>query len=292
MNRLKFTDNADFDALKQELRTAPSIFISYGWDSREHKEWVADLADVLTRRGFYVVLDQHFDLEDETCPPFAKPHMAAAQILALGLACKAVIIVLSQRYMETCLLGKTGLDDRNCIYPSFVIPKAIGSSDHASALSSIFGLWKAMSDSGVHDGVSFSELKGRPACKQYLDSLPSSVRPFSDGWGGIDEFYNVILGRGRRGVSCILRTGNHFIPYFPTWDWRNCQDLEADLDRSLSPSNDNDRMLADSSLGAWQQAEAVLIVRPSDNGGKVLSAMVSPACDWEVYLSSGAAVIP
>lgn len=35
------------------------VFISYSWDSDQHKDWVADLADMLTESGYYVLLDQY-----------------------------------------------------------------------------------------------------------------------------------------------------------------------------------------------------------------------------------------
>ena len=35
------------------------VFISYSWDSDQHKDWVADLADKLTENGYYVLLDQY-----------------------------------------------------------------------------------------------------------------------------------------------------------------------------------------------------------------------------------------
>lgn len=35
------------------------VFISYSWDSEQHKNWVADLADKLTDSGYYVLLDQY-----------------------------------------------------------------------------------------------------------------------------------------------------------------------------------------------------------------------------------------
>lgn len=35
------------------------VFISYSWDSDQHKEWVADLADKLTESGYYVLFDQY-----------------------------------------------------------------------------------------------------------------------------------------------------------------------------------------------------------------------------------------
>ena len=30
------------------------VFISYSWDNEPHKEWVKNLADLLTRNGIYV----------------------------------------------------------------------------------------------------------------------------------------------------------------------------------------------------------------------------------------------
>lgn len=35
------------------------VFISYSWDTPEHKNWVGDLADKLSENGFYVLLDQY-----------------------------------------------------------------------------------------------------------------------------------------------------------------------------------------------------------------------------------------
>ncbi|MFC1555220.1 TIR domain-containing protein [candidate division KSB1 bacterium] len=43
----------------------PRIFISYRWESAEHKEWVKKLADYLENRGFYVYLDQNEKYNEE-----------------------------------------------------------------------------------------------------------------------------------------------------------------------------------------------------------------------------------
>lgn len=60
--------NSD-DSIGQELRKLqdsilgeiPSdrkvVFISYSWDSKEHQEWVGQLADDLTKHGIYVLFD-------------------------------------------------------------------------------------------------------------------------------------------------------------------------------------------------------------------------------------------
>lgn len=37
---------------------APTLFISYSWDSEDHKKWVKDLSDRLTDRGIHTILDQ------------------------------------------------------------------------------------------------------------------------------------------------------------------------------------------------------------------------------------------
>lgn len=44
------------------MPTTMTIFISYSWDSEEHKKWVLDLANKLTDNGVYVLLDR-FDLK-------------------------------------------------------------------------------------------------------------------------------------------------------------------------------------------------------------------------------------
>lgn len=47
----------NMEELKEELRT---VFISYSWDSEEHKNWVLNLADKLTKEGgVYVLLDRY-----------------------------------------------------------------------------------------------------------------------------------------------------------------------------------------------------------------------------------------
>lgn len=41
-----------------ELASRPTVFISYSWDSREHKGWVLDFSKRLARDGIRVVMDQ------------------------------------------------------------------------------------------------------------------------------------------------------------------------------------------------------------------------------------------
>ena len=45
----------------------PVVFISYSWDSEDHQDWVAKLAEDLTDAGIYVLFDQY--VEDGTILP-------------------------------------------------------------------------------------------------------------------------------------------------------------------------------------------------------------------------------
>ncbi|RHK51047.1 TIR domain-containing protein [Leyella stercorea] len=47
----------------------PVVFISYSWDSPEHKVWVAKFADDLTSKGIYVLFDDYLD-SGTTLPMF------------------------------------------------------------------------------------------------------------------------------------------------------------------------------------------------------------------------------
>jgi len=43
----------------QSEEISPLVFISYSWDSAEHKQWVLKLADLLILNGVDVLLDQY-----------------------------------------------------------------------------------------------------------------------------------------------------------------------------------------------------------------------------------------
>ena len=83
----------------------PVVFISYSWDSDSHKEWVARLADDLTKSGIYVLLDQY--LEDGTMLP-------AFMDLGIERADK-VIIVGTEYYKQKSCYPDTGAAFEGCI---------------------------------------------------------------------------------------------------------------------------------------------------------------------------------
>lgn len=54
-------ENMKIEKLKEETinEKVSTVFISYSWDSEEHKKWVLDFADSLMKEGVYVILDQY-----------------------------------------------------------------------------------------------------------------------------------------------------------------------------------------------------------------------------------------
>lgn len=76
------------------------IFISYSWDSDEHKDWVLNLADMLVKNGIFVFLDR-WDLS-------AGKNMTFFMENSIGQADK-VIIVLTENYKTKTEKRKGGV---------------------------------------------------------------------------------------------------------------------------------------------------------------------------------------
>jgi hypothetical protein len=61
----------------------PSVFISYSWDSDEHKTWVRELAERLVSNGVHVTLDQ-WDLQPgDSLTQFMEAQIAACDFVAV-----------------------------------------------------------------------------------------------------------------------------------------------------------------------------------------------------------------
>ncbi|MBP8238879.1 MAG: TIR domain-containing protein [Saprospiraceae bacterium] len=69
--------------------TVPEVFISYSWDSPEHKEWVRRLADRLISRGVNVVIDAYDCLPGANFIHFMEQAPTQAD---------RVLIILTQKY--------------------------------------------------------------------------------------------------------------------------------------------------------------------------------------------------
>ena len=78
----------------------PVVFISYSWDSEEHKDWVAKLADDMSvKHGIHVLLDQY--VPDGTMLPI---------FMELGLErADRVLVVGTKVYKEKSLSTNTGV---------------------------------------------------------------------------------------------------------------------------------------------------------------------------------------
>ena len=72
-----------------------SVFISYGWDNDANKKWVRTIAQQLQDNNYQVIFDQWTKAD-------------AGEIAFLGIACRNIIMVVTDRFMESSLMG---LDD-------------------------------------------------------------------------------------------------------------------------------------------------------------------------------------
>lgn len=86
----------------------PVVFISYSWDSEDHKEWVAKLAKDLCENGIYVLLDQY--LEDGTMLPL---------FMEYGIErADRIIVVGTESYKAKGRAIGTGASFEDCIISS------------------------------------------------------------------------------------------------------------------------------------------------------------------------------
>jgi len=77
----------------------PSVFISYSWDSPEHKKWVADIAKKLRENGVNAILDQ-WDIPPGTdIPSFVEKAIASSDF---------ILVVYSETYNERFAGRKEG----------------------------------------------------------------------------------------------------------------------------------------------------------------------------------------
>ena len=86
----------------------PVVFISYSWDSKEHKEWVAKLADDLTSKGIYVLFDEYLE-GGTTLPLFMEYGISRAdKVLVIGTTnykVKSISISTGVAFEDTIIRG-------------------------------------------------------------------------------------------------------------------------------------------------------------------------------------------
>ncbi|HTF05558.1 MAG TPA: tetratricopeptide repeat protein, partial [Bacteroidia bacterium] len=68
---------------------SPIVFISYSWDTEEHKQWVLNLADRMSANGIDVILDSYYLRPGKNVPHFVEDSIAKAH---------KVIIIFTPNY--------------------------------------------------------------------------------------------------------------------------------------------------------------------------------------------------
>lgn len=76
------------------------VFITYSWDTAEHKEWVRKLADKLIDNGVAVLLDQYDILPGESFTHFMESAIAKSD---------KVLVILTPNYKEKSMERKGGV---------------------------------------------------------------------------------------------------------------------------------------------------------------------------------------
>lgn len=78
----------------------PSVFISYSWESDEHKQWVRSLAERLTQNGVNVRLDQWHIVPGQSLTQFMEAEVHA---------CEFVLIICTKEYCRKALARAGGV---------------------------------------------------------------------------------------------------------------------------------------------------------------------------------------
>lgn len=86
----------------------PSCFISYRWESPNHKAWVQQLASDMRKRGYDVFLDQ--DLQKESDNPIPVPELISHMV-----RCNRFLFVLTEGYLR-----RIEADERGAIRDGWV----------------------------------------------------------------------------------------------------------------------------------------------------------------------------
>lgn len=105
---VEYSDNSSNSINTQVLGDIPPghpvVFISYSWDSDEHKKWVLKLANDLTTNGIYVLLDAY--LQDGTALP---------SFMELGIQRADKVLVVGTPIYKDKSIAQSGVGFEGCI---------------------------------------------------------------------------------------------------------------------------------------------------------------------------------
>lgn len=96
------------EALEEGMKKmdAPKVFISYSWDSEEHKEWVKAFADRLHDDGIDVIIDQRNLALGDRLPQFMEQQISLADF---------VLIICTPAYKKKADARQGGVGYEGCI---------------------------------------------------------------------------------------------------------------------------------------------------------------------------------
>ena len=87
----------------------PSVFVSYRWDSPEHKDWVARLAGDLVQRGYDVYFDQMLQEEHDD-------QLAVPELVSMLTRCNRFLVVWTDGYRQRVVVD----DERGTLQDGWV----------------------------------------------------------------------------------------------------------------------------------------------------------------------------
>lgn len=94
---------AEGEAREPNVMRSPKVFISYSWDSLEHRTWVLQLADELIRHGMQVIIDKYSLLLGEEITKFIERGIRESDVF---------LMICSTNYTERAnqRIGGVGLE--------------------------------------------------------------------------------------------------------------------------------------------------------------------------------------
>ena len=146
------------------LRNNPkSMFVSYGWDSTGHREWVYSLVEHLKRHDYEVIIDKDFDLPAE-------------QFIFMATHCRNIFYVVTEKFMDACLMGKARSGQKYSNLPAFSVARDdLDSTDQVADQvidlgSSALTIWQKFSLDGS------KALRRKCLTLPHMTSFPSTTK--------------------------------------------------------------------------------------------------------------------
>jgi diguanylate cyclase (GGDEF)-like protein len=100
---------------------APRVFVSYSWDSEEHKLWVRKLCKKLRRDGLDARLDCWHNLQNKTIPDFMNSEIRAAD---------RILIVCTPKYRKKVHAMENGDSVSGSGWEAMLVTSGVFSSQH------------------------------------------------------------------------------------------------------------------------------------------------------------------